>query len=75
MLLSRIFTSLFVEDIGCQIVHFVDSLIGIGIYGNFSAMSHMDIVVNIDGHRTNGWLKRDGSCCEKISELLMVQFS
>ena len=46
--------------IGCQKVHFVNSLIGVGIYGFFSALGHMDIVVNIDGLRMTGWLKRDG---------------
>ena len=35
------FTGLFVEAIGCETVHFLKSLTGGGIYGNFSAMGHV----------------------------------
>ena len=37
----EIFTGLFIEAIGCEIVHFLESLTGGGIYGNFSAMGHV----------------------------------
>ena len=32
---------LFIEAIGCEIVHFFESLTGGRIYGNFSAMGHV----------------------------------
>ena len=36
---------LFVESIGCEMVHLFESLTGGGIYGNFSAMGHMYMAI------------------------------
>ena len=65
MQLSSICKDLFVEAIGCEIVHFFESFTDGGIYGNFSAMvmwahEYMDIFLNIGGHHTWGHLKRAG---------------
>ena len=40
---------MFVEAIGCETMHFLKSLTGGGIYGNFSAMGHVH-------GRMNTWL-------------------